>query len=364
MLGLFIVLIGCAPQIVDNADDQYLVQRPGPEALVDGDGNYVGGWWSDWTGEINPEDASGRAGALKGWYHFSFNTPDYYIVTNLADLNSAANTALLVVDKQTGEFHNESLRYAFGANEIKVSAEWDEFENPPDGSYSRDDGAGTYSWGIFTDTMSFEGTARTRGEEFIQTTRSVDGYGWLQRYPNLEINEGTTLDLGDGPIKIPPGSLGLADWTVGHRSTLQYWNWLSSNGYATDSAGDEVFVSLQIAKDQEGSDPVVTALKYGAWVGDDLFKFADVEFDYEYLDEETGETGPWHIYTPDGVEGDTFDVTFTPLWMRNEAVDFLWYVHTDLRQHYGTISGTMVREGETYTLTDLFALVEDSLLIL
>lgn len=362
-MTLFWLLAGCAPQIVDNTDDQYLVQRPGPEAMVDADGNYVGGWWSEWTGAVNPEDATGRAGALKGWYHFSFNADDYYIVTNLADLNSAANTALLVVDKTTGEFHNESLRYAFGANEIEVSAGWDEFSNPPDGSYSRDNGDGSYSFGIFTDTMSFEGTAAVRGEEFIQTTRSVDGYGWLQRYPNLEIVS-ATLDLGDGPIDVAAGTLGLMDWTVGHRSTTQFWNWLSSNGYATaQSSGTSTFVSLQIARDQEGSDPVIDGQKYGAWVGDDLFKFSEIVFDYEILDEETRETGDWHIYTPE--QGDNaLDVIFTPMWQRKEQVDFLWYVHTDLNQHYGTLTGTMTHDGETYALDGLFALVEDSLLVL
>lgn len=356
-------LLGCGPEVVDNAADRYLEQRPGPEAMVDGDGNYVGGWWSEWTGEVNPEDASGREGALKGWYHFSFNAADYYIVTNLADLNSAANTALLVVDKRTGEFHSGSLRYAFGDKAIEVSGDRSIYENPPDGSFSRDDGGGVYSFGIDVGTMSFTGSAAVRGEEFIQTTRSVDGYGWLQRFPNLEIVE-ASLDLGDGPVEIAAGTLGLMDWTVGHRSTTQFWNWLSTNGYATDEAGDPVFVSLQIARDQEGADPVIDAQKYGAWVGDDLFKFGEVVFDYEVLDPETGETGPWRIHTPDGVTGDTLDVTFTPQWRRDEQVDFLWYVHTDLRQHYGSLSGTMVREGQTYTLDGLFALAEDSLLTL
>lgn len=362
-MTLFLMLAACGPQIVDNSVDDYLVQRPGPDAMVDADGNYVGGWWSDWTGQVNPEDTTGRDGALKGWFHFSFNADDYYIVTNLADLNDAANTALLVVDKKTGKFYNESLRYAFGANEIETSQDRDEYSNPPDGSYSRRNEDGSVDFGIFTDTLSFEGSATPRGKEFIQTTRSEDGYGWLQRYPNLEISS-ATLDLGAGPVQVPAGTLGLMDWTVGHRSTEQTWNWLSCNGYATaQDTGESTFVSLQIAKDQEGADPVVTALKYGAWVGDDLFKFSDIVFDYDILDEDTRETGDWHIYTPEAGD-DALDLTFTPMWQRTEQVDFLWYVHTDLNQHYGTLTGSLTHDGQTYVLDGLFALVEDSLLVL
>ncbi len=359
---LYLLLLGCADPVVDNAEDRYDEQRPGPEALVDQDGDYVGGWWSEWTGEINPEDASGRESALKGWIHLSFETDDAFIVTNIADLARASNTALLVVDKASGDMKNVSLRYAFGDNLLTVSPNWDELENPADGSYSRFLEDGSIEFGIFAEDMSFEGTAIPFGPPLIQTTRSVPGYGWLQFYGTVEIVE-ATLDRGDGPEEIPAGTIGSFDRTLGHRSTIQNWNYLSAVGLATSSSGEQELVSLQIAKDQEGASPKIDALKYAVWVGEELFKLPDVSFDYEILDEDTRETSDWSISSPEG-EDAVLTVTVRPDHHRRDQQDFLWYVHADFNQYYGPLNGTLVHDGETWTMTDLFALVEDSLLIL
>ena len=257
---LLILLAACGVPVVDNSADRYLEMRPGPEAMVDTDGNYVGGWWSDWTGEINPEDASAPASALKGWIHLSFDLDDYFVVTNIADLGKASNTALLVVDKTTGELHDVSLRYAFGDNQLQVSPTWDEMSNPADGSSATIHDDGTIDFAIHAEELSFEGTASVLTPEYIQTTRSVPGYGWLQWYDNLEIVE-ATLDLGDGPIDVPAGTLGAMDHTIGHRSTIQNWNWLSLIGEATNEVGDTALISLQMARDQEGANPKIDALK-------------------------------------------------------------------------------------------------------
>lgn len=360
---VFFTLFGCSGAVVDNAADQYDVMRPGPDALVDASGDYVGGWWSDWTGAINPEDASGPDSALKGWIHLSFDAEDTFIVTNLADLSKAANTALLVADKETGALDNVSLRYAFGDNQLEVSADWDDFSNPADQSYSRILDNGDVEFGIYAEHLSFVGVASPVGAPFIQTTRSVPGYGWLQFFENLEIVH-ATLDRGDGPVEILPGTLGSMDRTLGHRSTVQTWNWLSGIGTATSaSTGEERMISLQIAKDQEGADPVVTALKYAVWVGDDLFKLPDVSFDYQIEDQDTRETSDWRISSTPGAD-DALDVVFTPEFQRRDQQDFLWFVHTDFNQYYGRADGTLVHDGETWQITDLFALCEDSLLVL
>ncbi len=360
---LFLAMFACAgSMVVDNTEDRYDELRPGPEALVDNDGNYVGGWWSEWSGEINPNDASGPDSALKGWIHLSFETEDAFIVTNIADLSRAANIALLVVDKETGAFESRSLRYAFGDNVLEVSADWDELSNPADGSYSRFLDDGSIEFGIFAEDLSFEGTAIPFGQPLIQTTRSVPGYGWLQFYGNVEIVQ-ATLDRGQGPEEIPAGTVGSYDRTLGHRSTIQNWNYLSAVGLATNNAGEEEIISLQIAKDQEGATPEIDALKYAVWLGDELFKLSDVTFDYTVLDEETRETSEWSISSPAGQDS-VLDVTLRPDFHRRDQQDFLWFVHTDFNQYYGPLSGTLVHEGETWTISEIFALAEDSLLVL
>lgn len=359
---LFLLMFACQVPVVDNTEDQYDVQRPGPDAMVGSDGNYVGGWWSDWTGTINPSDASGPDSALKGWIHLSFQTDNQFIVTNIADLSRAANTSLLVVDQDTGEIHYVTQRYAFGDNVLEVSDDGSELSNPADGSYSRVLDDGTIEFGIFAAPMRLEGTAVPVNPALIQTTRSVPGYGWLQFYGNLEIVS-ATLDTGDGPVDLPAGTLGTLDRTLGHRSTIQSWNYLSAVGEATNTAGETALISLQMAKDKDDASPKVTALKYGAWVDDDLFKLKDIAFDYDVLDAETGETGDWHISSPEG-EDDVLDATFTPNHLRLENTDFLWYVHTDFKQYYGTLQGTLTHDGETWTLDGMTALAEDSLLIL
>lgn len=360
---LLILAAACGVPVVDNSEDRYDERRPGPEALVDADGDYVGGWWSDWTGEINPEDASGPDSALKGWIHLSFDLEDWFVVTNLADLSKAANTALLVVDKRTGELHSVSLRYAFGDNVLEVGPAWDDFYNPADGSSSRVEADGTVSFAIYAEQLSFEGSAVPVGEPFIQTTRSVPGYGWLQFYENLEIVE-ATLDLGDGPIEVPAGTLGAMDRTLGHRSNIQNWNWLSLIGPATDAeTGETEIVSVQVARDQEGANPKVDGLKYPVWVGDELFKLPDLSFEYEVLDEQTRETSEWRVRSPEG-EPDALDLTVQPDFHRRDQQDFLWFVHTDFNQYYGPATGTLTHDGRTWEIQGLFAVCEDSLLVL
>lgn len=357
---LLLLIAACGTPVVDNTADRYMEMRPGPETMVDSNGDYIGGWWSEWTGEINPEDASGPPGALKGWIHLSFDLDDYFVVTNIADLGKASNTALLAVDKATGELQDVSLRYALGDNELEVSPGWDSLYNPADGSSATVLADGTIEFAIYAEDLSFEGTARPIGQPYIQTTRSVPGFGWLQWYENLEIVE-ATLDLGQGPIDVPAGTLGAMDRTLGHRSTLQNWNWLSVIGQATDEDGETALISLQMARDQEGASPKIEALKYAAWVGDELFKLPDLTFDYDILDEDTRETSSWHIWSPAG-EDDALDFTLDPQFHRRDQQDFLWFVHADFNQYYGPGSGTLTHDGHTWQIDQVFSLCEDSLL--
>jgi len=357
LLSLF---LGCALE-VDSTEDRYLERRPGPEALVDADGNYVGGWWESWEGDINPEDASGREGALQSWIHFILETDRYFIIANLADLNRAANTALLVVDKEEQDFQNVSLQYTFGDNVLAVDPDWSGYSNPADGSSATisEDGM---TFEIYADELSLVGEVAARPDEpFIQTTRSVDGYGWLQWYVNYTLVQGT-LTIDGEAIELPPGALGSYDRMVGHRSNTQAWNWISAIGEAVSEDGlTTATVSLQIARDKDEANPRIDAKKYAVWIDETLTKLPEVVFDYEVLDEETNETSDWHIYTPD-TDADWIDLSFTPDFHRRDKTSWLWFYNTDFNQHYGEVNGELHVGGETWILTDLFAVTEDSLL--
>ncbi len=351
----------CAPT-VDSRIDRYHEQRPSPDRLVDGEGNYIGGWWADFEGRINPEDASGPKGQLQGWIHWSLETERYLVVANLADLNKASNTALLVVDKQDETFENVSLKYTFGDNQIQRDKASSDIENPADGSWAQVNADGDLLFAVYADKLSLEGVAHAApADPFVQTTRSIDGFGWLQWYENMEVDE-ATLTIDGQEVPIPAGSLGVMDRMVGHRMHVQSWNWLSLVGEATDrDDGSTALVSLQIAKDQEAARPAIDALKYAVWVDGALVKLPDVNFVYQYTNEAEKQTGDWQISTADR-SGDWVDLTFRPRFHRRDEASWLWFLYTDFNQHYGEVSGTVVVGGRSLQVEALFAVAEDSLL--
>jgi len=360
---LTMLVLACVPTSVDNSADDYLTLRSGPAQLVDDDGVYIGGWWDDFDGTINRDTAQGADGAWKGWIHLNLTTDRYFISSNLADLNSAANTALLIVDRETGEIDSVSINDTFGDKEMTAADDFSEVTNDGNGSTMRMDGTDGLSFALNADALTMEGSATARLAPFVQTSRYHDGYGSLQWWGNVEADAGTTFTIGDEVIDLS-GALGTYDRTLGHRRTHQNWNWLSAIGTATrDADGEAVAVSLLMAKDRELARPIVEVQKYNVWVGDTLSKLPALEFEYEYTDEDEKETGDWRIYTPTD-DGDWVDLSFEPEYHRRDQEDYLWFVHTDFNQYYGSLSGSMSIDGELYTIESIFALTEDSLLIL
>lgn len=361
-LATMAALTACTDWEVDTSIDRYLERRASPSAMVDGDGNYVGGWWESWEGRINPEDASGPDGQLQGWIHWSFDSERYLVIANLVDLNSASNTALLVVDKQEERFVNRSLKYTFGDNVIERDKASSAITNPADGSWATVDDDDVLEFDVAADGVALSGRAvPALGDPFVQTTRSIDGYGWLQWYVNMEVEQ-ATLTLDGEDIELEPGALGVMDRMVGHRMNVQSWNWLSLVGPATDpETGATATISVQLAKDQEQARPPVASLKYTVWVDDLLVKVPDVTFDYRITDADTRDTSDWSVSTEDR-SGDWVDLTFSPRFHRRDQSDWAWFLHTDFNQYYGEVSGQVHVDGVTWELEEVFAVGEDSLL--
>lgn len=353
---------GRTPQVLDTGVD-YLTQRPAPAKLIRDDGTYDGGWFDAVPAELNLQDSSAFELAFQRWFHLSFETETHFVVLNIAHLGKAGNTAVLVCDKRSGEFHHASLTRILRGNDIEVGPRAGHFSDPDTGSFitvSDDDEVVRFS--VIADGLVAVGVARrVLGPPLIQATAFHRGRGSFQRYGNLVIEHGT-LVLGDRILTLPAGTLGSFDRTMGHQRGQQSWNWVAAVGRGRDQAtGERVRLGIQIARDRPLARPVVIAQKYAVWTADALYKIPDAVFDYTIDDPETREsTSPWRICTPD--PGETWvDLTFTPRFHRWEH-RFLWLMKVDFSQYYGDLTGRVRVGGRTYQLEPMFAVTEESLL--
>jgi hypothetical protein len=360
------LFLGCVPASVDSEEDDYMTLRSGPDRLIGSDGNYNGGWYSDFDGEINPDDSTGSSSAFKGWLHMNLANEDYAITAHLADLNTAGNAAIALVDLETGESWSESTREAFADNLMQISDDFSSIENGNDGSFLRVvDGGETLEFDIQAHGMHFEGVLQSTGSDrFIQVTRYHDGYGILQWFEQVEVVE-ATLTLSDGScIELPPGMRGTTDRMAGHRRTFQNWNWIAGAGSATrQSDGVSVPIALSMSKDGPEARPQVQAQKYALWVDGNLTKIPSLSFDYTILDSETRETSEWTIASDHGDE-DRVDLSFEPTAHRRDQAGYLWFYYTDYNAYLGQLTGSVTLDGEVYTLDPMSCIVEDSILTL
>ncbi|MDP6935171.1 MAG: DUF2804 family protein, partial [Myxococcota bacterium] len=344
----------------------YMTRRPGPDTLVSDEGIYNGGWFENFDGAINPEDSIGSEGAFKGWLHFNLANDDYSVTGHLADLNTAGNAAIAVVDLATGESWTESTREAFGDNRMVIAEDFGEIVNDNDGSYLRvvDDGD-SLELDIQAHDMHIVGTLQGTGaDRYIQVTRYHDGYGILQWYEQVEVVE-LTVTLQDGStLELPAGMRGTTDRMAGHRRTHQQWNWFAGAGTATrESDGETVQVAFSMTDDQDGARPQVPSQKYAVWIDGALHKVPSLEFTYTVLDPQTRETSDWVIASEEGDE-DRVDLAFVPDVQRRDQAGYLWFYYTDYNAYCGELTGSVTLEGEVYTLDPMTVIAEDATLTL
>ena len=361
-----LLLLACAaPETFDVSADDYLTKRPSPDALINEDGLYNGGWYESFDGRINPEDSVGAAGAFKSWLHFSLVNEDCVVSVNLADMGTVGNTAIMVLDGQTGSVDVRSINRTFGENTVEVNADITEARDTVHGDYVRmADGGERIEFNVQADGMAITGSARRLfAEEFVQVSRFHDGYGQAQWYGRMQVEQATVI-TPTTTLTLGPETLGTYDRMAGHRRTEQAWNWLATVGTAVRASdGAELLIGVEVTTEKEGSRPQVDVKKHGVWIGDTFSKIPTVTFDYEVLGDHGQTTSDWVVESEPG-EDDRLDLVFVPQAVRHDNAGYAWFYYSDFHQFIGTVSGTITLDGEVYTIDALPALAEDSSLIL
>ena len=346
-------------------DACYTALKPGPDTLIGADERYRAGWFERFDGDFNFQDTRALPISFQGWVHLSLDTPEHFIVLNLADLGKAGQTALLVADKQSRAFRHAAETRMFGRNQVVLSDSYRRFQDGATHSMVATDASHQHwRFSVHAEDVHLVGTAtRVGGPPLTQVTRFQRMRGSLQRFGNLAI-EHAVLSIGDRVIPIPSGTLGTFDHTVGHQRGLQNWNWLAAVGMARcHETGEESLLGVQVAKDRPLARPVVQSQKYAVWVNDQLFKIPSAHFSYGYTDAEAKETGPWRIHsTEEGTDPARWlDLHFQPHFHRRERRSVV-LVDADFNQYYGDLSGRVRAGGKTWIVEDFFAVCEESLL--
>jgi len=356
MVALFIFAFGCVPETVDLSADKLLELRAPPESLIDGDGQYQGGWFDGPIDVLNLDDADAPEGDRKRFLHLTIDDPDWYVVANIADLNTASNVALLAVDKASGELHDVSLTALFDDNKVEVDEAHTTFFDPNTGSTLTLGEDGSFVADVHAGPLSLEGEAYPIfALPFYQVTRFHEGHGSYQTWGNLKVQD-MVLSIRDKKHHLQPGAYAGYDRTLGHQRHEQNWNWISAQGLATEVETGLVFpFSLILGEDREEARPFVDAKKHPVWVGDDYGKIDEVRFAYT-KDEDTAETSDWTI------TGTGLDLAFVPQNHRRDLTGEAWLAETDFNQYYGTLSGTFTLNERVYEIREVFAVTEDSLI--
>ena len=339
----------------------YRNKQASPKAMIV-DGRYVAGWFESFDGRINVQDAGAGAGRLSSWLHVTFDTPTHFVGAHLADLSIAGHAAVLIVDKAKEKAWDRSKKSILWKKRMRIDEHFSRFEELRSGSMI----AMTPEGGVELDVKvaGLRLTAKAVPAfcaPFVQTTRQPGAKGSLQWWGNLQLVEGTAIKDGKR-IDLPAGVLGAYDRTVGHRASIQNWNWLSASGMATSlKSGEEVPFSMQMSKDGPRARPPVDGHKTTTWIGDStMLKLPPITFSYERVGA-NNETGPWSIKSKDS-EKSGMELTFVPRFKRREMGAIPLVYQSDFNQYYGHLSGDFWTPDGRYRISDVFALTEDSYL--
>ena len=331
-----------------------------PEKMIE-QGRYVAGWFESFDGLINVADAGPGAGRLSSWLHVTFDTPTHFVGAHLADMGIAGHTAVLIVEKEREIAHDRSKKSMLWKKKMRIDEGFTRFEDLRSDSFIAMTPTGGVELNVSTSGLSIQARAEPAFcAPFVQTTAQPGAKGSLQWWGNLQLVEGVAIKDGHR-IELPQGAFGAYDRTIGHRASIQNWNWLSTSGVATGlDSGQLVPFSMQMAKDGPRSKPPVDGHKTTIWVGDTMVKLPAITFEYERLDSDN-RTGAWVIATEEG-GASGMRLTFTPRFKRRETGAIPMVYQADFNQYYGVISGEFWLPEGRYVVDDVFALTEDSYL--
>lgn len=333
--ALLLSRLGRIPATVEG--DSYTDRVDPPARLIE-EGRYVPGWYTRAPEILDLDRSTAPSIARQAWIYVHFDTERFFVVANIAHLGVAGNTAVLFVDKQTGAISEHSVTRVGPRNRIAVGRRAARLEDPQTGSFIAVDAQMGVTFSVHAGAHHFTGRARARfADPFVQSTRYHGGHGTLQWWGALTLEHGTYAGPS-GVSSLPAGAAGVMDRTLGHRPSLQAWNWLAVAGVTEEG----VPYSLQLARDRPMARPQVAHGKAIAWLGDRLFKIPGLRF----------VPGPsWTI------EGEELSLRFRPRFDRDESTDKVVY-RAAFRQFYGEVEGTL----SGHRIAGDFAVVEDSLL--
>ena len=334
--------------------------QPSPAKMID-QGKYVAGWFESFDGQFNVKDAGPGAGRLSSWLHVTFDTPTHFVGAHLADMAIAGHAAVLIVEKERSIAHDRSKKSILWKKKMRIDENFSRFEELRSGSMI----AMTSTGGVELDVKASGLRLQAKAEPafcapFVQTTAQPGAKGSLQWWGNLRLVEGVATKDGER-IDLPAGALGAYDRTIGHRASIQNWNWLSTSGVATSvDTGKMVPFSMQMSKDGPRSRPPVDGHKTTTWVGDTMLKLPPITFDYERKGTDN-ETGPWTITSVQELDSG-MNLVFTPRFKRREMGAIPMVYQADFNQYYGVVNGEFWTSEGRYRVEDVFALTEDSYL--
>lgn len=339
-----------------------------PPATLLADGRYLPGWFSEEPARLNTFD-NAEAGwrRLHRWFFLHFDSPDYFIGANIADLRLGGNVGIIVLDKRTGHFEVAERTALLLNNKVAISDDCRAFCDPTSGSYIRmledaEGPTGGVEFGLFVGDTRLVGQASAQfARPFVQSTRLGDALGTFQVWGNLRL-EAATLTLNDTEIVLPSGSHGAFDRSLGHRRLLENWNWVATCGEARRGS-DTVPFALHAALDRSGARPIVDAHKFVLWLGDEMVKVDDLRFDYDYLDEAERKTSAWRIHSRRTEGKPWVDLRFDPDFHRRDLKRIPLILNVDHSQYFGNLNGQVCAGGEICEVVDVFATVEDSMMV-
>ena len=342
----------------------YLTLAEPPARLIDEDGRYRPGWYPAFEGELNVDQVRAGGRRFQRWFHLHFDTDRYFVVTNIAHLNLGGNVALLVLDKETGEFYEAAETRMLWRNQIRVDAGCRRFDDGATGSFVELSADGqTVRFHIICGGLGFRGVAKALFQRpYVQCTQYHRGTGSLQWWGNLVI-EKAALTLESEVISLPSGAWGGYDRTVGHRRPVQNWNWVAAIGCGVDAeTGEPVSYALSAATDQSRALPRADVAKHSLWIDGEQHKLPELRFEYEITDAETRDTSAWRLRC-ESTRG-AVDLTIEPRFRRRERKRTPLLYDVDFNQYYGDLRGRVGAGGRTVIIEDGFALAEDAWLVM
>jgi len=366
------------------------MQRPAPTPprIVDADGRVHVGWFDRPFVEANLQDAPSdhllcglrgtplallergfRRMRLKQWHYTSVVTPKLFFACAVVDAGYVGNAFAYVVDRATGRCFEWSTLSPLARGVVIADnsvAGRTSIKQPGWGHILLDNdvSAGHRTIDVRLDgrlgrkpcpSLRARFTISDSGREpdpIVVVEQSAPGL-WLYTHKCYGLPAQGELRCGDIDQAINDGHAGL-DYNRGYRPRQTWWNWGAAGGHAQSGArvgfnltAHRPWAGSGVTHDDAGTED---AADCALWLDGQCVKIPRVEFDYQ----PGSLMSPWRIRDDAGL----VDLQFFPEGERHEDINF-GLVVSRFHQPYGRFEGELrSREGERFTLADVFGVTE------